>query len=151
LSDASPCIGAGTLQYDFGGGMVLFSPPYDINGRMRPDPDMGAWESKLDTAIIVGIEPQQAGGIPKTYALHQNYPNPFNPSTTIEFVLPKAGLVTLTVYNVAGEKVTTLVSENLAAGSYKYQWETRGLASGVYLYKLETKGFVQAKKMLLIR
>jgi hypothetical protein len=61
------------------------------------------------------------------------------------------GFVTLTIYNVAGEKVSTLVSENPAAGIYRYQWETQGLASGVYFYKLEAEGFMQTKKMLLIR
>jgi hypothetical protein len=154
LSNASPCIGAGTLQYDFGGGVVLHSPPYDINGRMRPypagsNPDMGAWESK----VIVGIEPEPGADIPKTYALHQNYPNPFNPGTTIEFALAKPGWVTLKIYNILGQEVAELVSENLGAGSYKYNWDSRsaGMASGVYYYRLETGDFRQTKKLLLLR
>jgi hypothetical protein len=60
-------------------------------------------------------------------------------------------LVTLAIYNLAGEKVTTLVSETLAAGSYKYTWDARGLASGVYFYKLEAGLFTQTRKMLLVR
>jgi hypothetical protein len=153
LSNASPCIGAGTLQYDFGGGVVLHSPPYDINGRMRPypagsNPDMGAWESQEG---IVGIEPEPGVDIPKTYTLHQNYPNPFNPATNIGFQIADFVFVTLTIYNVAGEKVATLVSENLSAGSYEYQWDGRGLASGVYLYRLEAGEFSQTKKLLLLK
>jgi hypothetical protein len=83
--------------------------------------------------------------------LRQNYPNPFNPSTTIEFALAKAGFVTLTIYNVAGENVATLVSESLTAGSYQYHWDAGGLASGVYFYRLEAGQFSQTKKLLLLR
>jgi hypothetical protein len=87
------------------------------------------------------------------FALYHNYPNPFNPSTTIEFALAKPGWVTLKIYNILGEEVAELVSENLSAGSYKYDWSRpTGMASGVYYYRLETDhGFVQTKKMLLIR
>jgi hypothetical protein len=83
--------------------------------------------------------------------LQQNYPNPFNPTTTIEFAIPKAGFVTLTIYDVLGEKVATLVSENLTVGSYQYQWDARDLASGVYFYRLEVSDFTKSRKMLLIR
>jgi hypothetical protein len=101
---------------------------------------------------------KRSENLSQKYAL-TNYPNPFNLSTTIEFTLPKATHATLKIYNILGEEVATLISENLAAGSYLYQWETRGLASGVYFYKLEAgnpskssgQGFVQTKKMLLIR
>jgi hypothetical protein len=157
LADASPCIGKGIFEYDFGGGVVLYSPLYDINGRMRPYPptsnypDMGAWESKL--GIPVGIEPEPGADIPKTYALHQNYPNPFNPGTTIEFALAKPGWVTLKIYNILGQEVAELISENLSAGSYKYNWNSRltGMASGVYYYRIEAGQFSQTKKMLFIR
>jgi hypothetical protein len=165
LSNASLCIGAGTLQYDFGGGVVLHSPGYDINGRMRPypagsNPDMGAWESKEG---IVGIEPEPGADIPKTYALQQNYPNPFNPTTNIGYPNPfnpttnigfriaDFGFVSLKVYDISGREVATLISENLTAGSYKYRWDARGLASGVYFYRLEAGDFKQTKKMLLLR
>jgi hypothetical protein len=80
-----------------------------------------------------------------------NYPNPFNPATTIEFSLPQSGFVTLKIYNILGEEVATLVSENLTSGTYKYNWDARGLASGVYLYRVETDNFVHTRKMLLIR
>jgi hypothetical protein len=90
--------------------------------------------------------------VPKANMLSQNYPNPFNPATTIEFALAKSGWVTLKIYNILGEEVAELVSENLSVGSYKYNWDARGLASGVYYYRLKTgQGFVQTKKMLLIR
>lgn len=84
-------------------------------------------------------------------SLSRQYPNPFNPSTTIEFELPKAGFVTLTIYNVAGEKVTTLVSENLAAGSYQYRWDARDLASGVYFYRMQAGNFVVTRKIVMVK
>jgi len=89
--------------------------------------------------------------IPLQFSLHQNYPNPFNPATTIAFTLSQPGFVSLTIYNVSGEKVTTLISESLAAGSYQYNWNAGGLASGVYFYQLQTDKFTQTKKLVLLR
>jgi hypothetical protein len=71
--------------------------------------------------------------------------------TLIEFVLAKPGWVTLKVYNILGQEVAELVSENLGAGSYKYNWNAGGLASGVYLYRLEVGEFSQTKKLLLLK
>ena len=89
--------------------------------------------------------------ISESFILSQNYPNPFNPTTTIEFSLPNAEFVNLTIYNVLGEEVATLVSEKLTAGKYKYQWDASTFASGVYLYRLEAGAFMQAQKMVLMR
>jgi len=102
-------------------------------------------------SLLVGIGDEVSNNLPGKFDLHQNYPNPFNPSTTIEFALPKTDFVTLTIYNVTGEKVATLVAENLTAGSYKYQWNAVGLASGVYFYQLQAGNFKQSKKLLLLR
>ena len=85
------------------------------------------------------------------FALYQNYPNPFNPTTTIEFVLPKAEFVKLKIYNILGEKVATLVSRKLAAGKYKYDWDASSLASGVYLSRMAAGDFVQTRKMVLLK
>ncbi|GAB4369801.1 MAG: hypothetical protein Kow0042_11680 [Calditrichia bacterium] len=96
-------------------------------------------------------EPISAAGIPTTSQLFQNYPNPFNPVTAIGFQLPANGFVTLKIYNNLGEEVVTLVSQKLAAGKYKYEWDANGLASGVYLCRLQINEFVQVRKMLLVR
>jgi hypothetical protein len=80
-----------------------------------------------------------------------NYPNPFNPQTTIQMVLPSDGFVSLKIYNVLGQEVATLVSDNLSAGSYKYVWDASDLSSGIYIYRLETNGLVQDKKMILMK
>jgi hypothetical protein len=104
--------------------------------------------------------------VPKQFSLFQNYPNPFNPSTNIEFDLPKTGDVTLKIFNILGEEVTTLVSDRLNAGSYSYEWDASNLASGLYLYRLSTGSlttksghyvaaeagnFVETRKMVLMR
>jgi len=102
-----------------------------------------------DTIGTQGLN--ELGGIPGQFVLHQNYPNPFNPSTTIQFSIPEQTLVTLEVFSALGEKVTTLVSEELNAGNYKYEWSAEGLASGIYFYQLSTENFTQARKLLLMK
>ena len=100
--------------------------------------------------LLSSIESQK-NLTPDVFVLHQNYPNPFNPSTTIEFKLPKTSQVTLKIFNVLGEEVTTLLSASLLSGSYKYEWNASEYASGVYLYKLQAGDFIEIKKMILMK
>jgi hypothetical protein len=85
------------------------------------------------------------------FDLQQNYPNPFNPSTTIQFSIPEQSFVKLEVFNTLGEKVTTLVAEELTSGNYEYEWNAENLPSGIYLYKLSTNNFSEMKKMILLK
>ncbi len=85
------------------------------------------------------------------YSLNQNYPNPFNPSTRISFVLPKSGLVKLTVYNLLGQEIMTLVNDYKEAGEYNFNFDGKNLSSGIYVYKLETDSYSQTRKMTLIK
>ncbi len=87
--------------------------------------------------------------LPNDYSIEQNYPNPFNPSTTINFSLPKTGKVVLEIYNVLGEKVTTLINNDLTAGYHSVNFNGSSLASGVYIYRLQSGNYTQAKKMTL--
>ena len=96
-------------------------------------------------------EPMERGTTPEKFELLQNYPNPFNSATTIKFSLPEAGFTTLTIYNVLGKKVTTLVSKKLSAGVHQYRWNANNIGNGVYFYKLKTDGFVEIKKSILIK
>ncbi|HHM02621.1 MAG TPA: T9SS type A sorting domain-containing protein, partial [Caldithrix abyssi] len=94
--------------------------------------------------------------VPTVYQLDQNYPNPFNPSTTIRFTVPVAGKVTLTVYNVAGQKIATLINGNVTAGSHTRVWNGKDnagnqVASGVYFYKLTAEKFSATEKMILMK
>ncbi len=113
----------------------------------------------LDLADIVSdVEEQPVNGlIPESYQLSQNYPNPFNPVTTIQYGLPKPSTITLTVYSLLGEKVVTLIKNELQNPGYQtITWDGRNSAgvrvvSGVYFYRLRADGFVKTNRLMLIR
>lgn len=123
------------------------------------DRDLAAtnWDSNIGNYLFynqtnppVGLADQPAS-TPEKFELFQNYPNPFNPATNIGFGIADCGFVELRVYDVTGREVATLVSENLAAGSYTYSWDALGLPSGVYFYRLKARSFEETRRMLLIR
>ncbi len=89
--------------------------------------------------------------IPKEFSVSQNYPNPFNPSTVITFALPQSAKVSLVVYNTLGQRVMTLVDENLDAGTHSRSFNAAGLASGTYLYQLRAGSSIVTRKMLLLK
>jgi len=93
---------------------------------------------------------EETAVIPETFGL-SNHPNPFNPSTTIEFTLPAASDVKLTVHSVIGRKVMTLVEGRMAAGGHSVVFDGTGLASGLYFYRLEVGKTVKTGKMMLVR
>lgn len=86
-----------------------------------------------------------------SFKLQQNYPNPFNPVTTISYQLPQASYVELTVYNISGQKVATLVSGKQNAGEYQIEFNADYLPSGTYIYRLKAGSLVQTKKMILLK
>ena len=89
--------------------------------------------------------------VPSNIQLDQNYPNPFNPTTNISFALPEAQKINLTVYNMLGQKVATLVEGVRGAGNHTVQFNGAGLSSGMYIYRLETPSAVQVHKMILLK
>ena len=89
--------------------------------------------------------------IPASYTLSQNFPNPFNPETNIKFSISQSGNVKLTVFDITGKEVESLVNEKLSAGTYAYNFNASNLPSGTYFYKIETDNFVETKKMVLIK
>lgn len=89
--------------------------------------------------------------LPEEVKLNQNYPNPFNPVTTISFALPERSDVKLSVYDVTGRQVATLVNEERSAGMHEISWDASNVASGTYMYRLEADGQVQTKTMTLIK
>lgn len=95
--------------------------------------------------VLVNVE------LPTVFALEQNYPNPFNPSTVIKYSIPVDSRVELSIFNVLGEKVATLVNDLQKAGSYEINFDASKLSSGVYLYKIEAGSFVSVKKMILAK
>jgi aminopeptidase N len=101
--------------------------------------------------MVTGIIENTGGIVPNNFNLSQNYPNPFNPSTTIEFSLPKSEFVSLKVYNILGEEITTIISKKLVAGNYTYHFDGSNLASGIYMYRIEAGKYQDIKKMVLVK
>ena len=109
-----------------------------------------------DLRIIPDVEVQSVIAVnelalPRQFMLLQNYPNPFNPTTMINYQLPMTCEVDLSVYNILGQKVATLVAERQQAGSYKVEWDASKIASGVYLYRIEAGNFTDVRKMIIMK
>jgi hypothetical protein len=100
--------------------------------------------------IPIGIQPISSE-VPNEFELEQNYPNPFNPTTHFGFRIPDFGFVKITVYDVVGKLISTIVNEELKPGIYRLSWDGTGYSSGMYFYRLETENFVQTRKMVLIK
>jgi hypothetical protein len=105
----------------------------------------------LSKGHVVTVGVQELGGVVTDYKLGQNYPNPFNPTTMISFSIPKAGNVTLKVYDQLGKEITTLVNGYKTAQTYEVQFDASKLSSGVYFYTLHTDSFDLTKKMILMK
>jgi hypothetical protein len=88
---------------------------------------------------------------PKKYELYQNFPNPFNPVTKINYQLPKNNHVELSIYNLLGQKIVTLIKKQQEAGSHQVEWDASQFSSGVYIYRLISGKFIAVKKMILLQ
>ncbi|MBN1633176.1 MAG: T9SS type A sorting domain-containing protein [Ignavibacteria bacterium] len=104
---------------------------------------------KLSEQITGIIDPNNE--IPSDFILMQNYPNPFNPTTTIEYSTPKTAYVTVKVYNILGEEVTTLVAEQKQAGNHAVTFDASNYSTGIYYYTLTADNFRETKKMILTK
>ncbi len=89
--------------------------------------------------------------VPSGYFLHQNYPNPFNIQTVIKYDIPERSYVSINIYDVLGNQITSLINEFKSAGRYEVTCNAESLTSGVYYYQLITKAFFQSKKMILLK
>ena len=97
------------------------------------------------------VEDNNKDILPLIPLLEQNYPNPFNPTTTIKYQIPELSFVTLKIYDVLGNEISTLINEEKPAGSYEVEFDAKILSSGVYFYRLQTGNYVETKKMVLLR
>jgi hypothetical protein len=112
--------------------------------------DVGIGISDVGTiSSVTGIDDEIA--MPVVYRLNQNYPNPFNPITIIHYQLPKTSDVELSVYNLLGQKVATLVSERQQSGQHQVKWDATNFVSGIYYYFIQAGEFHQVRKMILIK
>ena len=119
------------------------SDPQILMGRIFPN----------SKRLPVSIAGDQSGPIiPNRITLEQNYPNPFNAETVISYQLTVNSEIELSIFNVLGQKVTTLVNHRQETGSYRVTWDASDFPSGLYFYKLETnKRFIQTKKLILLK
>ena len=165
LTSDSPCIDTGTPDTT---GLYLSHWDLDDNYRI--------WDGDLNGSEIIDMGAYEYGSTPvvsinqnlfmkhMNFQLHQNFPNPFNPTTAIGYQLSADSdvelvraydhtpiHVNLSIYNLIGQKVATLVSEKQAAGSYQVQWDAGGFSSGVYYYRIDAGEFQDVKKMILLR
>ena len=115
-------------------------------------------ENLISIQIGFGVEVSvnDVSVIPNSYFLHQNYPNPFNPETSFQIDLPKSSIVTISIYNIRGQKVATLLDKNLNSGSHKIKWngytsKGNALSSGMYFYEMVTKDYQAIKKLILVK
>jgi len=155
LNEQSPCIDSGDVN--------ILDPEDPLNPGYALWPARGALRSDIGAfggscacdwePMITGLEKKSAEHelIPAKIQLYQNYPNPFNPTTVISWQLPVGSPVKLTVYNLVGQLVTTLVDERQSAGSHSVEWDATGLASGVYICHLQADKYVESRKMVLMK
>jgi hypothetical protein len=129
---------------------VAASPGYNSDGT----PAAATTNLIMQKSVIMTVgNPETA---PASYALAQNYPNPFNPTTQLAFSLPKNDIVEISIYNILGQKIVTLVGGPLAAGEHQITWDAkdaRGLSvpTGIYIYQLKASDYIATRKMMLIR
>jgi hypothetical protein len=109
----------------------------------------GVWRRPL-SEMITDVGDARAKR-PTRLSLRQNYPNPFNPTTTLSFDLPFRSFVSLKIFNLLGQEISTLVSRELAPGTYEQEWNSGNLASGVYILRLQADSFTATKKLILLR
>jgi hypothetical protein len=126
----------GSLLFGLFGGVISFTPDFTSG------------------AIFYGVTSEASGEnrvLPDEFSLHQNYPNPFNASTNIEFTLPEAAHVDLSVYNILGQKVAVISKGLISPGQYSVVWDAGDEPSGVYFVRLDGDDFSKSLKMVLLK
>ena len=144
-------------QYnDKGVGIVATSPDefiiYGHRFHGSPTYETDTWLVKFSFLLTTGDE----NLLPDEFALHQNYPNPFNPTTQIKYDLPEDALVNITIYDMMGRSIMSLVNSHQSAGYRSVQWNATNnlgepVSAGMYLYTIQAGEFWQTKKMVLLK
>ena len=123
---------------------------YSINNQDQSWANVSRWTHTWVGDSMTGVNDGTDNVISK-YELSQNYPNPFNPTTVINYSLQKTGMVSLSVYNILGQKVATLVNKVENAGVHNIKFNASNLTSGVYIYRIQAGSFTQSRKMILLK
>ena len=157
-ADAFDALGYATLRFAFHPSETVSSSFPRFRVRLasitRTIPSFDTTSDGSEVPVTTVLE-ERHDATPDDFALAQNYPNPFNSGTVIRFSLPQSGLVELAIYNLAGQKVTTLVQGMRQAGSYAINRDGKdergmALASGVYLYELRAGARIETRKLTLL-
>jgi hypothetical protein len=132
--------------YGYSAGKIILTSGAGAAGRIniRPTSSMPPAPPSTEAEIA-------KNALPKEFGLEQNFPNPYNPTTMIHYELPKTSFVRLTVFNILGQEVRTLVNQTEQAGYKSVSFDGSTLASGMYFYKLTAGGFSDVKKMVLLK
>jgi hypothetical protein len=156
----------GAIQWANNGAAMSTAPSNQLNPQFIADAPGSAivvWDDARSGNLDIYAQRVDAGGslggttsvgeepAASVFQLAQNYPNPFNPTTTFSFSLPQSSIVNLTVYDLRGREVATLVNAHMGPGSHSVQFDGTGLASGVYFYRLVASGGSFSRKLLLTR
>jgi hypothetical protein len=107
--------------------------------------------SLLDTSSGPSEVNNNRSHVIEVFQLYQNYPNPFNPATTLDFSLPKKAFVRLTIFNLLGQHIATLIEGEKDAGVHHFIWDAKNFPSGTYFYRLQAGNFMETKKLLLLK
>jgi hypothetical protein len=155
-SDAYPL----TVSWNVQKGTAVYQIA-DGQGATREMSGSGSWTISNSEVNSLAIQLVGDGQLPATFALNQNYPNPFNPSTTIKYALPVDSRMTMDVFNTLGQRVRSLVNDDVAAGYHEVEWNGTtsagaSLASGVYFVQMSAKGtngasFSSVRKLMLLK
>ena len=127
---------------------IIVSWPFGTDNRFHKLTNVNVNQSIVIDECTIGIISSE---IPVKYELKQNYPNPFNPTTQIEYSLLKPGNVNISVYDISGKLIRTLVNSYQSTGTYRENFDGVNLSSGIYIYKIETGEFSDIKKMILVK
>ena len=141
------------LQNSNAGNIHLFSGCFINSSTGWIVGEVGGANGKILKTTTGGIVPVEnnSGKIPKDFKLFQNYPNPFNISTIIEYDLPYNCYVNMTIFNVLGDEVKTLINQSQQKGKHRIIWDADNYSSGLYFYQLRADRFSETKKMILIK
>lgn len=113
--------------------------------------DFAGNESNYSAEVSIVVTEMEPTTFPDIFELSQNYPNPFNQGTTIQYKLPTSAYVTLSIYNISGQLITTLIREQKDAGYHSVQWDASQFSSGIYIYWIQADGFSAVKKCILMK
>lgn len=144
-----PSAGTGTYVFTFtapatAGTVTLYAA--GVSGGFT-----GSWNNAVNATITVSPVSSVEETVPSTFTLEQNFPNPFNPTTTIAYSIPASAHIELTIYDLSGRNVATLVDATQSAGSYHVTFNAEGLASGVYIARLTAGARTAVRKLALLK